>query len=82
MVVTDQFEVLQADVLLRRFYLLLARYLDHSLIRAEAPQIDQRADGNIHCALSVAADALGHQDNVRHAARDRLWLCAAALIKA
>ncbi|SVK54362.1 Uncharacterised protein [Acinetobacter baumannii] len=80
-IVADQLQVLQADVLLRRVDLRLFRHLDRMLVWAEPPQVHQWADGDVHGAAGIAADALGHQYDVRHAARDRLRLEAGAAVK-
>ncbi len=73
--------MLQAGALFRRVDLRLFRHFDRVLVGAEPPQVHQWADGDVHGAAGIAADALRHQHDVCHAARDRLRFEAGAAVK-
>ncbi|MNG80462.1 hypothetical protein D3C79_390950 [compost metagenome] len=80
--VAQQFQMLQTNMLASRVDVLLAGDFDGPLIRAEAPQVNQRADGDIHSTSGITANALSGEDDIGHSTGDGLRLGSGVLVEA
>ncbi len=78
----DNFQVRQAGARAGRVDLRLIRRFHRLFIRAEAPEINERPDGNIHRVVGFCANAQRFGNDIGHRLIDRPGRRGAGVVKA